>query len=78
MRPIVKGFPEKAPTFATFDDWLKTRSASEQDRMLGKQQAAWWRGGKMTLRDAIDADNRVLTLEQLARKLGVEELAGAA
>lgn len=78
MRPIVKGFPEKAPTFATFDDWLKTRSPSEQDRILGKQQAVWWRSGKMSLRDAIDADNRVLTLEQLARKIGIAEMAGAA
>jgi SPP1 gp7 family putative phage head morphogenesis protein len=62
-----------ALTFPSYADWLKEQGSSSQDSILGPTRADWWRRGKMTLADAIDEDNRVLTLPQLRKKLGLEE-----
>lgn len=60
-------------TFASYADWLREQSASQQDSILGPQRATWWRDGKMTLADAVDDDQRVLTLEQLRKRLPIAE-----
>lgn len=52
----------------TFGDWLKRRSKTEQDRILGAGKAELWRNGKISLTDLLDQRGRPLTLEQLERK----------
>jgi hypothetical protein len=59
-------------TFDSYNDWLKAQSGSLQDTILGPARADYWRRGKMTLADAIDEDQRVLTLPQLRKRLGLE------
>lgn len=64
--------PAKFPhTFASYNDWLKAQSKGQQDSILGPARAELWRGGKMALADAVDADNRILTLAQLRNRLGI-------
>lgn len=46
-------------------------SASQQSAILGTSNAARFRAGTLSLRDAIDTDRRVVTLSQLAVKLGI-------
>lgn len=71
--------PKTPHSFASYNDWLKAQNTSTQNDILGPTRADLWRSGKMTLADAVDADNRVLTLAQLREKLGLtKELAGAA
>jgi SPP1 gp7 family putative phage head morphogenesis protein len=59
-------------TFDSYNDWLKAQTGSLQDTILGPARADYWRRGKMTLADAIDEDQRVLTLPQLRKRLGLE------
>lgn len=62
----------KSPhTFASYNDWLKAQNVGTQNDILGPSRADLWRSGKMTLSDAVDADNRVLTLAQLRNRLGI-------
>jgi SPP1 gp7 family putative phage head morphogenesis protein len=86
--PIVKGASlslseqKTIPhTFGSYADWLRGQSASQQDSILGPTRASWWREGRLTIADAIDDDNRVLTLDQLRKRLPVKasapSLAGA-
>ena len=63
-------------TFGSYGEWLREQSTSQQDAILGPTRATWWRSGRMTLADAVDSDNRVLTLAQLRNRLPIEELAG--
>lgn len=77
------GKPIESPTaphsFASYADWLRTQNATTQNEILGPTRADYWRTGRMTLADAVDSDNRVLTLAQLHEKLGLTKtLAGAA
>lgn len=53
----------------TFESWLKRQSIERQEASLGKEKAALWRAGKITLRDLLDQDGRPLTLEQLKARL---------
>lgn len=64
-------------TMRSFDEWLKSQDLAAQNAMLGPTRAGLWRDGRMTLADAIDSDNRVLTLSQLRARLGVGTRAGA-
>ena len=59
-------------TFGSYAEWLRGQSSSQQDSILGATRADWWRTGKITLADAIDEDNRVLTLAQLRARLPIE------
>lgn len=56
-------------SFATYDDWLKAQSQTEQNGILGPTRADLWRSGRMTLADAVDQDGRTLTLKQLREKV---------
>ena len=53
-----------------YEAWLKSRTPSEQDEILGKGAAKLWRAGRMTLRQMVDADGRALTLTQLRTLAG--------
>lgn len=75
--PVVKGVdpalrknnPNAAPSFASYNAWLKSQPEPAQNRILGKYQAEQWRAGRMTLADAIDEDGRVLKLSELRAKI---------
>lgn len=48
----------------TFAQWLKDKSATTQEEVLGKTRAGLFRSGKLKLEDFITIDGTVLTLEQ--------------
>jgi SPP1 gp7 family putative phage head morphogenesis protein len=56
-------------TFQSLDAWLRAQPRSVQKAILGATRADWYRAGRLSLRDLIDTDNRVLTLEELRRRL---------
>ncbi|MHB1065596.1 MAG: minor capsid protein, partial [Georgenia sp.] len=58
--------------FADYGSWLSTQSESVQNRVLGRPAAGLWRAKKLSLRDLVGQDRRVLTLAQLAERLGVD------
>ena len=58
-------------SFKSYDAWLRAQNATTQNEILGRERAALWREGKMTLADAVDADNRVLPVPELRAKLKV-------
>lgn len=71
---------KKPATMRSYSDWLTTQPQSVQNEILGSTRAGFWRDGKMSLADAIDQDNRVLTLDELRRKLfpsGIPAAVGA-
>lgn len=49
-----------------YEDWLKTKSEAEQDKILGKGKAKLWRDGVITFRDMLDQSGRPLTLKELS------------
>lgn len=49
----------------TFGDWLKRRSAAEQDDVLGVTRAKLFRSGKLKIGDFVSRSNELLTLDQL-------------
>lgn len=49
----------------TFGEWLKNKSPAFQDDLLGKGRAELWRGGKVSISEMTDQDNRPLTLAEL-------------
>jgi SPP1 gp7 family putative phage head morphogenesis protein len=77
IRALLKGVEEpmadqRTPrTLRNYDAFLRTQSVAAQNDILGPARASLWRSGSMTLADAIDADNRVLTLKQLRARLGL-------
>jgi hypothetical protein len=58
-------------TFGSYGSWLETQSDVAAGFDSGRQRADLWRNGRMTLADAVDSDNRVLSLEQLRARLGI-------
>jgi SPP1 gp7 family putative phage head morphogenesis protein len=63
----------RAPlTVQSYDAWLRAQPTSVQTDVLGVTRAEWYRSGRMKLSETIDSDNRVLTLPELAARLGVE------
>lgn len=56
-------------TFQSLDAWLRAQPRSVQKAILGATRADWYRAGRLSLRDLIDTDTRVLTLEELRRRL---------
>lgn len=51
----------------TFDAFLKGKSKSFQDDLLGRGRAELWRDGKITLQQLVGGDGNPLTLEQLRK-----------
>lgn len=60
------------PTMRGYSDWLTKQPTTVQNEILGPTRAQWFRDKKMTLAEAIDSDNRILTLPQLRTKLGLD------
>jgi SPP1 gp7 family putative phage head morphogenesis protein len=74
---ITLGIQKTPASFRSYSDWLTAQPKTVQNEILGATRADWFRDGKMSLADAIDADNRVLTLAQLRQKLGLTNAARA-
>lgn len=55
----------QVPGDITFDAWLDGKGEPFQDRLLGRERAALWRDGKITLRDLLDFRGNPMTLDQL-------------
>ena len=74
-RPLVKGIDDKlidqkkSLTFKSMEDWLKAQNTATQNDVLGAGRAQLWRDGKISLKDLIDSDNRVLSLAELKKRL---------
>jgi SPP1 gp7 family putative phage head morphogenesis protein len=62
---------EQPLTFSSYGQWLGTQSSSVQDSILGPTRADLWRAGTMTLADAVDQDNRTLSLAELRKRLSL-------
>ena len=52
----------------TFDGFMKSMDAKEQDKILGKKRGELWRSGKITLQDMLNSEGNVMTLKQLKDK----------
>ena len=61
------------PQDMTFNDWLKTQSPKTIEKTLGKGRAELFMQGKITMRDLITQQGRVLDLGELAKKKSVWE-----
>lgn len=66
---IKKRLDGKAPGDITFDQWLRGKSKSFQDKLLGPSRARLWRSGDITLTQLVDMRGNPLTLEQLQKKI---------
>lgn len=49
----------------TYEEWFRQQSSAEQDRIIGPARAELFRDGKISFRDMIGRDNRVLRLDEL-------------
>jgi SPP1 gp7 family putative phage head morphogenesis protein len=58
----------------SYATWLREQNVTTQNDILGATRAQLFRDGRMQLADAIDADNRVLTLPELRARLGLDGL----
>lgn len=58
-------------TIGSFASWLGKQPMTVRSDVLGPTRAEWFSDGKMSLSDIIDSDERVLSLPQLASRLGV-------
>lgn len=63
------------PTMRGYSEWLRRQPNSVQNDILGPTRAQWFRDNRMTLAEAIDQDNRILTLPQLRATLGLTDVA---
>jgi SPP1 gp7 family putative phage head morphogenesis protein len=64
-------------SMGAYSDWLRAQPITAQNQILGATRASVWREGRMSLADAIDADNRVLSLKELRASLGLTTRAPA-
>lgn len=69
MQPPEEGTRASAggqvPSSTTYEDWFRGQPKSVQDSVIGQARAELFRDGKITFRDMIGKDNRVLTLEEI-------------
>jgi len=59
----------QTPETTTFDGFLRGKSETFQNNLLGPGKAELWREGRITLRDLIDQTGRPLTLEELRERI---------
>jgi SPP1 gp7 family putative phage head morphogenesis protein len=57
--------------FPDYGRWLSQQSATTQNQLLGRGRVDLWRSGRVSLRDLVDQDGRVFTLEQLRQRNGI-------
>ena len=62
----------KVPQKTTYAKWLKTQPKAVQDEVLGPTRGRLYRQGKVSLNQMVDARLRPITLNELARKEGIE------
>lgn len=60
------------PSSLTYEEWFREKNdtpegRAEQNRIIGRTRAELFRRGKLTFKDMIGRDNRVLTLQELGR-----------
>jgi hypothetical protein len=53
------------PADMTYEQWLKQKPESFQNRVLGQEKAQMWRDGEITFKDLVDQTGRPLTIEEL-------------
>lgn len=58
----------QVPATMNFAEWFKKQTPERQDAVLGKEKAALYRAGKISLRDLLDQSGRPLTTEELRAK----------
>jgi SPP1 gp7 family putative phage head morphogenesis protein len=61
----------QVPGSLTFPDWLRGRSAADQDRVLGQTKGRLYRAGEVQFQDFVAAEDktRILTLAELENRL---------
>lgn len=64
-----KALDGKLPKEISFDQWLRKKTSSFQDKLLGPARARLWRNGTITLTQLVDMRGNPLTLEQLDKKI---------
>ena len=55
----------QVPANMTYEQWLRRKSQSEQDEILGKGKAQMWRDGVITFSDMVDQTGREISLQDL-------------
>lgn len=68
--PAVKLKGGHAPKDQDADEWIRSLSSGQQDRLLGKERAGLYRRGDIIARDLIDQSNRPLSLAELSETIG--------
>jgi len=61
--PVVQGHEKEKPPDS--EKWLQSKSAAEQDEILGPERAEMYRRGEISLAGLINSENRVLDLAEL-------------
>jgi SPP1 gp7 family putative phage head morphogenesis protein len=54
------------PADTNYEDWLRGKSAAEQNAILGPSRAELFRDGKISLRDLVRSDGTAKTVEELS------------
>lgn len=54
----------------SYESWLRAQTKGVQNEIMGAQGADLWRSGKVSLREFVADDNRVLSLDELRDKYG--------
>lgn len=67
---VVEGFPP--PDGTTYEDWLRRQPVEMQNEVLGVTRAREWRAGRIDLDRFTDRKGRAWTLEELARREGLD------
>jgi len=67
-----KAEPGVEPFETTFPAWLRRQPARVQDEVLGATRARLWRSGRLKITQFVNDRHQLLTLEQLARKEGLD------
>ena len=57
------------PADLSFDQWLRGKSVTFQNQLLGVGKARLWRDGKLSLKDLVDFRGNPLTLAQLEQSV---------
>lgn len=73
LAPLTRATKAGPVEFKTYEQWLRDQPDYIQDRILGIDRAAMWRGGFVSFRDLLDKDYKILSVEELrqhVRELG--------
>jgi SPP1 gp7 family putative phage head morphogenesis protein len=70
-RKRVKELVGRVPSQTTYQEWLRGRTASFQDEVLGPTRGKLFRENKITLDQFVDETGRQYTLDQLRQRLNI-------